>query len=129
MWVDHMVINLWFPIYYLRRNPGQANWLSGAIALAIIGLSLSPLAQLPDVPGSDKTHHLIAYAALAIPPAIAMPRRVWMTALLCICLGGVIELIQPYVNRYGEWLDFLANMTGVLIGSVFGLLVDKYIKH
>ena len=129
MWVDHMVINLWFPIYYLRRNPGQANWLSGAIALAIIGLSLSPLAQLPDVPGSDKTHHVIAYAVLAIPTAIAMPRKVWMIALLYICLGGVIELIQPYVNRYGEWLDFIANMTGVLIGLVFGLLADKFIKH
>jgi len=49
--------------------------------------------------------------------------------LLYICLGGVIELIQPYVNRYGEWLDFIANTAGVLIGSGFGLLVDKYIKH
>ena len=129
MWVDHMVINLWFPIYHLRRNPARANWLSGAIALAIIGLSLSPLAQLLDVPASDKTHHVIAYAVLATPTAIAMPRRVWTMALLYICLGGVIELIQPYVNRYGEWLDFIANMTGVLIGSVFGLLVDRYIKQ
>jgi len=124
-----MVINLWLPICHLRRNPKQANWLSGAIAFAIIGLSLSPLTQLPDVPGSDKTHHVIAYAVLAIPTAIAMPRRVWMMAFLYICLGGVIELIQPYVNRYGEWLDFIGNVTGVLISSVFGLLVDKYLKH
>ena len=124
-----MVMNLCLPIHHLRRNPAQANWLSGAIALAIIGLSLSPLAQLPDVPGSDKTHHLIAYAVLAIPTAIAIPQRIWTMALLYTCLGGVIELIQPYVNRYGEWLDFIANTAGVLIGSVFGLLVDKYIKH
>ena len=124
-----MVINLWLPIYYLRQNPAQANWLSGAIAFTIIGLSLSPLAQVPDVPGSDKTHHLIAYAVLAIPTAIAMPGRAWMMALLYIGLGGVIELIQPSVNRYGEWLDFIANLTGVLIGSVFGLLADKFIKH
>ena len=122
-------MNLRLPIHHLRRNPAQAGWLSGAIALAIIGLSLSPLAQLPDVPGSDKTHHLIAYAVLAIPTAIAIPQRIWTMALLYICLGGVIELIQPYVNRYGEWLDFIANTAGVLIGSVFGLLVDKYIKH
>ncbi|NBT40753.1 MAG: VanZ family protein [Alphaproteobacteria bacterium] len=122
-------MNFCLPIHHLRRNPAQANWLSGAIALAIIGLSLSPLAQLPDVPGSDKTHHLIAYAVLAIPTAIAIPQRIWTMALLYTCLGGVIELIQPYVNRYGEWLDFIANTAGVLIGSVFGLLVDKYIKH
>jgi len=129
MWVDQMVMNFCLPIHHLRRNPAQANWFSGAIALAIIGLSLSPLAQLPDVPGSDKTHHLIAYAVLAIPTAIAIPKRIWTMALLYICLGGVIELIQPYVNRYGEWLDFIANTAGVLIGSGFGLLVDKYIKH
>ena len=83
---------------------------------------------MPDVPGSDNTHHVIAYAALVIPTAIAIPRKIWMFALLYICFGGVIELIQPHVNRYGEWLDFTANMTGVLIGSVFSLLADKFIK-
>ena len=128
MWVDHMVINLWLPIHHLRWNPAQANWLSGAIAFLIICLSLSRLAQLLYDPGSDKTHHVIAHAALAIPTAIAMPRKIWMFALLYICLGGVIELIQPHVNRYGEWLDFTANMTGVLIGSVFSLLAGKFIK-
>jgi VanZ family protein len=30
---------------------------------------------------------------------------------------GLIEFIQPVVNRYGELNDFLANCTGVIIGG------------
>ena len=29
---------------------------------------------------------------------------------------GAIELIQPYVNRYGEWLDLGANGLGLVVG-------------
>ena len=29
----------------------------------------------------------------------------------CFALySGLIELIQPRVNRYGEWMDFMANV-------------------
>lgn len=30
--------------------------------------------------------------------------------------SGVIELVQPYVNRYGEWLDLGANGLGLVVG-------------
>ena len=30
---------------------------------------------------------------------------------------GLIEFIQPVVNRYGELNDFLSNCTGVIIGG------------
>ena len=48
--------------------------------------------------------------------------------LLFILLGGAIEIIQPYVNRYGEWLDFMANTIGVVIGLAIGLFLNKLIK-
>jgi len=35
----------------------------------------------------------------------------------------VIELIQPFVNRYGEWLDLLANIAGLILGMSVGLLL------
>ena len=123
-----MILKFLLPISYLMRNPHVANWLSVMVALLIVVLSLTPLPQLPDVTGSDKTHHIIAYAALAIPTAIATPRRVWLLATLYVLLGGMIELIQPFVNRYGEWLDFIANIFGVSLGSVFGLLASKLAK-
>ncbi len=93
---------------------------------AITLLSLQPLSQLPLVPGGDKTHHLIAYALLVFPAAFRRPRHWRLICLLFILYGGMIELLQPYVNRYGEWLDFAANTTGIVCGL---LLAELLIRH
>jgi len=79
-------------------------------------LSLTPLDHLPEVPGSDKLHHFIAYAALMFPVALRRPPQwLWLAGGFALW-SGAIELIQPYVNRYGEWLDLAANCAGLLIG-------------
>lgn len=103
----------------------QTNWVFFVLAIltAITTLSLWPASQLPDVPGTDKTHHLVAYAALVFPVALRKPARWQLIALSLVLYSGVIELIQPYVNRYGEWLDLAANATGV----VFGLLLVQLV--
>ncbi len=79
-------------------------------------LSLWPLDELPSVPGTDKTHHLLAYAVLMFPTALRKPNRWILFGLVFVAYSGVIELLQPYVNRNGEWLDLLANTTGVICG-------------
>ncbi len=84
--------------------------------VSIATLSLWPAAYLPDVPGSDKTHHFIAYAALMFPTALKQPKFYLSITIGFIAFSGAIELIQPYVNRYGEWLDMAANTTGLLCG-------------
>ena len=93
-----------------------------AITLATLALitlgSLFPIEHLPAAPGSDKTHHFIAYCALMLPVAISRPKYWLAFALLFIAWSGLIELIQPYVNRYGEWLDMAANTGGILIAIV-----------
>ena len=127
VWVDHMQMMKWSPLHYIKQRPAHANGLSAIVALVIIILSLTPLPELPDVPGNDKTHHIIAYATLALPTALALPRRVWLMALVYIALGGLIETFQPYVNRYGEWLDFIANVLGVILGSLVGVCANKLI--
>lgn len=91
----------------------------------MIWLSLWPLEQLPPVPGGDKLHHFIAYATLAL---LAVFRRQGIKGILlvatgAIALGGAVEIIQPYVNRHGEFEDFIANGAGVLIGITLGMLV------
>ena len=92
--------------------------LTASLLLLVTALSLWPLPSLPEVPGSDKAHHLIAYAAVVFPVALRSPKR-WQFIVAAIVLyGGMIELIQPFVNRYGEWLDFFANAAGVVIGVV-----------
>lgn len=99
--------------------------VSAVIAVLIGILSLTPLQSLPEIPGTDKVHHLIAYLLLALPTSLARVKSIKMLAPLYIMYGGVIELIQPYLNRYGEMLDFGANTLGVVIGSMIGIAINK----
>ncbi len=103
----------------------KAYWIAlTALTLAAITfLSLWPLPELPPVPGSDKTHHFIAYAILMLPTALRKPQKWPLIALSFVAYSGAIELIQPYVNRYGEWLDMLANTGGILCGFVMAELL------
>lgn len=96
----------------------QKYWLHLTLFLltAITSLSLWPVAQLPEVPGTDKTHHFIAYAALAFPTVLRKPKGWQIIIFSFIIFSGLIELIQPFVNRYGEWLDMAANAFGLLCG-------------
>ena len=105
-------------------------WLiiSVTVLIVITVLSLTPLAHLPDVPGSDKTHHFVAYGALFFPVAFVKPKHWLLIALIFIVWSGVIELIQPSVNRYGEWLDFFANSAGIICGFILARLTNKIVK-
>ena len=103
--------------------------LSVLMLLMITALSMHPLENLPEAPGSDKTHHLIAYAALAFPTALRQPNQ-WQSVIIGFALySGLIELIQPHVNRYGEWMDFLANISGLFIGIMLALATNKIAKR
>ena len=104
----------------------KAYWWQITLALlsAITVVSLYPHASLPVVPGTDKSHHLIAYAVLVFPTALRRPHRWRLIMLFFILCGGMIELIQPYVNRHGEWLDMLANTSGVILGALLARLVN-----
>ena len=106
----------------------RAELLTAAIALAIGWASLTPLPAQP-VPGGDKLHHLIAYAALCFPLLFKNARSAVVVLPLAIAYGGAIELIQPYVNRYGEWLDFAANAAGCLIGFASALMLRKFLRR
>ncbi|MGS5469841.1 VanZ family protein [Vibrio parahaemolyticus] len=110
-------------------NLVQIHWLLFTIVIALIitGLSLYPMESLPSVPGTDKTHHFIAYGALAFPIALARPQK-WLFSIvgLLVC-SGAIELLQPYVNRYGEWLDLGANGLGLVVGILIATLARSMI--
>jgi len=106
----------------------QKHWLTITFFfLAIItAASLWPAAHLPPVPGSDKTHHFISYAALMLPTALKKPRHWFLIALFFLFFSGTIELIQPYFNRYGEWLDMLANTGGIICGIIIAKLIKNF---
>lgn len=99
----------------IRKQWITITWLTlSGITIA----SLWPLDDAETIPGSDKVHHLIAYAALMFPTALRKPRKWMLYGLLFLTFSGAIELIQPYVNRYGEWADMLANAIGVVCGWI-----------
>jgi len=107
----------------------KTNWavFTLTILVAITLLSLWPLDELPQVPGTDKIHHLIAYALLMLPAALRKPDKWILIGLFFIAYSGAIELIQPYVNRYGEWMDLFANAAGVVCGLMIAELINLFI--
>lgn len=113
------------PLFIITERPFIAYGLTVMIAATIIILSLSPLEALPPAPGSDKLQHFIAYGALAMPLSFIYARHLRWYLISFILLGGLIELVQPFVNRYGEWADFGANMAGVMLGYMVGRIVFK----
>lgn len=112
----------------MRRLIGlvQKYWLAiTLLVLAVITtLSLLPVPSLPPVPGTDKTHHFIAYAALTFSVALARPKNWLLIAFFFVVWSGAIEILQPYVNRYGEWLDLAANAGGVVCGILLAKVVN-----
>lgn len=101
--------------------------LSGGLLLLVSILSLLPADELPPFPGTDKTHHFVAYAAVMFPITLAYPRYWWRVGLFVIIYSGLIELIQPHVNRYGEWLDLAANSGGVLVGVLVACVARRWL--
>nr|WP_319495558.1 VanZ family protein [uncultured Desulfobacter sp.] len=98
------------------------------ILTAITLLSLLPVAVLPPAPGTDKTHHFIAYAMLMLPVALRKPANWILFGVFFILYSAAIELIQPFVNRYGEWLDLFANSVGIICGVIIAWLINSIIS-
>ncbi|MFN7121814.1 MAG: VanZ family protein [Hydrogenophaga sp.] len=99
-----------------------AFWCS-AIVLAIA--SLVPVDLLPQQATTiwDKGQHAFGFGWLALVGLLAYSNRLWTMLIALLVYGGVIELLQAATGwRYGEWLDFLADCIGVLIGAALWLL-------
>ncbi len=103
------------------------NWkIYTAIILIIITfLSLYPLKQQASFPGDDKLHHLLAYSLLTICLGLRKPQNYILILIFLSFYSGLIELIQPYLNRFGEIEDFIFNNLGLIIGFAIGAFVKK----
>jgi VanZ family protein len=102
-----------------------AFWCS-ALVLAIA--SLVPLDLLPPQAATiwDKGQHASGFAWLALVGLLGYGHRPWTVLAALLVYGGVIELLQAATGwRYGEWLDFLADGIGVVIGTTIWLAVRR----
>ena len=115
---------------FLLQTLSKYWWPASLMMLVTVSVfSLIPLPALPEVPGSDKTHHLVSYALVVFPIALRKPQY-WLLFVVTIAVwSGVIELIQPFVNRYGEWLDLLANVAGLCIGCIVGMMIKRILRE
>ena len=98
------------------------------IFIIITFLSLYPLQKQPNIPGSDKIYHLIAYSALAIGVGLRRPSNYVLIIIFFSFYSGLIEIIQPYVNRFREIEDFIFNNLGIFIGLTLGIFINKIIN-
>lgn len=121
-------------LLYFRRYP-----ITFLLALAIVLLSLLPIPDVRmtvEVPLMDKWTHMVMYGVLTLVIWLEYIRahrqmrglRLLLLAFLApIAMGGALELMQAYLTtcRSGEWLDFVANSIGAVVGAGCGLLASR----
>lgn len=119
-------------MHYIKHYP-----LAWLVVIAICYLSLffrTPETELNDVPFMDKWVHICMYGGLCTVIWIEYLRRhrvlsllrLSVGSILCpILLGGILEIVQATctTTRTGDWLDFAANSTGVLLAAAMGYWV------
>jgi hypothetical protein len=96
--------------------------------LALITVCLIPLPKgLPSpFTRTDLVVHLGSYIIVTALFLLSYKNKLQLTILL-ILQGILIEVIQPYVNRYFEWYDIGANTLGVIISVlIFNFIKSKY---
>lgn len=110
--------------------------------IIIVVLSGYPGRNLPKAPFDefDKLVHLAIYALLSFLSVLGFSKQPNSSLLsnklqnffsisFSIVMGGLIELLQEYVfiNRYGDWYDFIANSLGAFCGVIGFYLMRKYL--
>ena len=111
-----------------------------AVTVAIWVLCLIPIPETPlsDISLVDKWTHFVMYGVLTLvmlwergknpmKPMIS----VWQLLLIPIVMGGLIELAQRYLTtcRSGEWLDFVGDTIGVVIGAILYVALHAAKDH
>ncbi|MEO8120386.1 MAG: VanZ family protein [Rhodoferax sp.] len=90
------------------------------LVLLTLWLSLVPVDQLPsELHFWDKAQHALGFAALAFLGLLAYPGRTLSLLVGLVLFGAGIECAQALSGwRQGDLLDWLADIAGLLIGSL-----------
>jgi hypothetical protein len=104
------------------------------IVAAIFYLSFftPPQTRLGEITNFDKLVHTCMYGGLCLVMwfeylrahrTLCWRKIFWLGIFAPIAMSGIIELLQAYCTdgrRSGEWWDFAANSTGVLLAALVG---------
>lgn len=102
--------------------------LAGAALFALV-MALVP--HPPELPVSDKTQHMLAFAVLAALALPAFPRvhpvviATWLAGF-----GALIEILQeiPSLHRDSSFLDWIADMTAVIVVLALGSPLRRHFR-
>lgn len=105
-----------------RGEPGLAKiWFVLAYVLLLV-LAILSLMPAPDIGGSDKLAHFIAYGLLSAWFSLIVEQRrsLWIILFGLIGYGLLLEWLQSLTSyRSGDIADAIANSLGVITGLVF----------
>lgn len=105
------------------------------IAIWYLSFFTPPKTELEEIPFIDKWVHILMYCGACTVLWIEYLRKhlslnkgklfawAWLAPIV---MSGLIEILQEYCTnhrRSGEWIDFLANSTGITLAVVIGLLI------
>ena len=118
-------------IQYLKKYP--LTWLS-IVTILYLSFFKPPQTDMEEIPGIDKLVHICMYGGLCFLQWIEYLRTHstinWKKIIiegifLPIAFSGCIELGQSYLteHRGGDWLDLIANTTGVLLAALVGYYI------
>jgi VanZ family protein len=101
-------------------------WIAlGVVLLLVIAAGcLLPGRDVPDLVGSDKLKHFLAFGLLAFWfGSIVVRADLPWVGVAVVAIGGLIELLQGAMElgRDAEWLDLVADALGVALGLVLVL--------
>ena len=116
--------------------------LCGIIILILTGFPGSLFPHPKPIIGLDKVVHFLMYACFAFAclwgyrepfvfKDVAYKKKAMLITLaIGIAYGGLTELMQNYLvpQRTGDWLDFLADSLGVLVGILVFYLFFRHKK-
>lgn len=101
------------------------------ITIAIVCLSLIRMPKVPfTFSNVDKVYHIIAYFTLSMSWLFSyykQPQKKYLIIIGCILFGIIIEVLQSTLTVYrtGDYLDVIANSTGVLLALLIFNLISK----
>lgn len=110
---EHLALTVWTVlVVVLLLLPGGL--LSGS--------ELAGVAKVAGIPNVDKLVHAFLFGVLAWLASgsfrrLGARRPVMLALLAAVLLGGMLELIQPMVDRSGELEDALADGGGALLAA------------
>lgn len=107
-------------------------------AICYLSFFTPPQTELDNISNIDKLVHTCMYGGLSIiiwweylrkHDTICWKRFIPISVVSPIMMSGIIELLQAYctTNRSGEWLDFAANSSGVILAFMAGNFVLRRI--